>query len=69
MLPVYRRIIAALSELPIDAVVTTGSVDLGGELIGSDNVEVHGWVPHADLRPVDGGSRNHAAAPARRGDG
>lgn len=49
MLPVYRRIVAALAALDIDAVVTTGGVDLGGELAGAPNVEVRGWTPHAEL--------------------
>lgn len=52
MLPVYRRIVAALSELAVDAVVTTGEVDLGGELSGTANVDVRGWVPHAELLPT-----------------
>lgn len=52
MLPVYRRIVAALAELPVDAVVTTGGVDLGGELAGAANVDVRGWVSHADLLPT-----------------
>lgn len=51
MLPVYRRIVAALSSLPIDAVVTTGGVDLGGTLVGASNVEVRGWADHAELLP------------------
>lgn len=51
MLPVYRRIIDALSELPVDAVVTTGGVDLGGELNGAPNVDVRGWIAHDELLP------------------
>ncbi|MFC0674533.1 glycosyltransferase [Brachybacterium hainanense] len=51
MLPVYRRIVAALSDLPVDAVVTTGGVDLGGELAGTANVEVLGWADHRELLP------------------
>lgn len=50
-LPVYRRIVAALSELPVDAVVTTGGVDLGGELERAANVEIRGWADHAALLP------------------
>lgn len=49
MLPVYRRIVDALSSLPIDAVVTTGGVDLGGTLEGASNVDVRGWADHAEL--------------------
>lgn len=52
MLPVYRRIIAALSTLAVDAVVTTGGVDLGGPLTGAPNVEVRGWVGHDGLLPA-----------------
>lgn len=51
MLPVYRRIVDALSGLPVDAVVTTGGVDLGGELTGTANVDVRGWVAHDELLP------------------
>ena len=51
MLPVYRRIVAALSELPIDAVMTTGGVDLGEELTGAANVEILGWADHAEILP------------------
>lgn len=51
MLPVYRRIVTALSDLPVDAVVTTGGVDLGGELTGTANVEVLGWADHGELLP------------------
>lgn len=52
MLRVYRRIVAALSELPLEAVVTTGGVDLGGELRGTANVEVRGWADHGELLPT-----------------
>ncbi|ADD43219.1 glycosyltransferase [Stackebrandtia nassauensis] len=52
MLPVYRRIVAALSELPVDAVVTTGGVDLGAELDGAANVEILGWADHGALLPT-----------------
>ncbi len=52
MLPVYRRIVEALAGLPVDAVVTTGGVDLGGELAAAPNVEVRGWAPHAELLPT-----------------
>lgn len=51
MLPVYRRIVEALGSLPVDAVVTTAGVDLGGELVGRANVEVRGWVAHEQLLP------------------
>lgn len=52
MLPVYRRIVTALQDLPVDAVVTTGGAPLGGELRGAPNVTVQGWVPHATLLPT-----------------
>ncbi len=52
MLAVYRRIIDALSSLAVEAVVTTGGVELGGPLPTAANVEVHGWVPHAELLPT-----------------
>lgn len=52
MLPVYRRIVAALAELPVDAVLTTGGVHLGGALEGAANVEVRGWVDHSHLLPT-----------------
>lgn len=51
MLPVYRRIVEALAGLPVDALVTTGGVNLGGELHGAPNVAVRGWVPHHQLLP------------------
>lgn len=52
MLPVYRRIVAAMSELPVDAVVTTGGVNLGEELDGAANVEIRGWEDHGALLPT-----------------
>ncbi|WP_345752080.1 glycosyltransferase [Microbacterium rhizophilus] len=52
MLSVYRRIVAALAGLPVDAVVTTGGVPLGGELPGAANVDVRGWVDHRELLPM-----------------
>jgi Glycosyl transferases, related to UDP-glucuronosyltransferase len=51
MLPVYRNIVAALATLPVDAVVTTGGVDLGGPVEGAENVRVLGWASHAELMP------------------
>lgn len=52
MLPVYRRIVAALCELPVDAVVTTGGVNLVEELDGAANVEIRGWADHGKLLPT-----------------
>jgi UDP-N-acetylglucosamine:LPS N-acetylglucosamine transferase len=51
MLPVYRRIVDALAAIDVDAIVTTGGVDLGGVLSARPNVDVRGWVPHTDLLP------------------
>lgn len=51
MLRVYRRVVTALLELPVEATVTTGGVDLGSELQGSGNVEIRKWVDHAELLP------------------
>ena len=52
MLTVYRRIVTALCELPLEAIVTTGGVDLGGEVRGAANVEVRGWADHGELLPT-----------------
>jgi UDP:flavonoid glycosyltransferase YjiC (YdhE family) len=52
MFAVYRRIIAALSTLPLDAVVTTGGVDLGGQLQGSAHIEIRGWADHGQILPT-----------------
>lgn len=51
MLPVYRRIVTALSRLPVEATVTTGGARLGGQLAGAANVEIRDWVSHAELLP------------------
>ncbi|MCT1921054.1 hypothetical protein M3C63_04155 [Brevibacterium luteolum] len=51
MKPIYRRVIEALSHLPVDAIVTTGGASFSNELDGADNVEVRGWVDHAALMP------------------
>lgn len=47
----YRRIVAALGELPVRAVVTTGGVDLERMPTPAPNVEVRGRVPHEELLP------------------
>ncbi len=49
MLDVYRRIVAALAALPVTAVVTTGRVDLGGEVPAAANVDVRAFADHAEL--------------------
>lgn len=51
MQPIYRRVIEALSHLPVDAVVTTGNAAFTDARKGAGNVEVHGWVDHAALMP------------------
>lgn len=47
----YRRIVTALSALPVRAIVTTGGAELEGELQSTANVEVREHVPHAELLP------------------
>lgn len=47
----YRRIVAALTSLPVRAIVTTGGAELEGELPTAANVEVRERVPHAELLP------------------
>lgn len=51
MQPIYRRVIEALSHLPVDAVVTTGNAAFTDALNGTGNVEVHGWLDHAAIMP------------------
>jgi UDP:flavonoid glycosyltransferase YjiC (YdhE family) len=51
MVKVYRRIIAALSDLSVDAIVTTAGVELGAGLEGPAHVEVTGWADHGSLLP------------------
>jgi UDP:flavonoid glycosyltransferase YjiC (YdhE family) len=51
MVKVYRRIVAALSDLPVDAIVTTAGVELRGDLEGPSHVDVRGWVDHGSLLP------------------
>jgi len=46
----YRRILAALGELPVRAIVTTGGLVVDG-LVPPSNVEVVGRAPHAELMP------------------
>ncbi|MHA3722554.1 glycosyltransferase [Leucobacter sp. HY1910] len=52
MLAVYQRIINAISGLEVDAVVTTGDVNLTGRLVGTTNVDVRAWVDHAEVLPT-----------------
>lgn len=48
-LGIYRRIVAALGELPVDAVVTLGNVFAPSELDACDNVKI---VPSASHGPL-----------------
>lgn len=47
----YRRIVAALTALPVRAIVTTGGAELEGAVDPAPNVEVLGRVSHAELLP------------------
>jgi UDP:flavonoid glycosyltransferase YjiC (YdhE family) len=46
-----RRIVEALGELPVRAVVTTGPAIDPGLVTGGSNVDVRGFVSHAELMP------------------
>lgn len=46
----YRNAIEALRDLPVTGVVTTGGFDLGAHPTAA-NVQVHGYVPHAEVLP------------------
>ncbi|WP_353987434.1 glycosyltransferase [Ruicaihuangia caeni] len=47
----YRRIIAALADSPVRAIVTTGGAEIESELWGGSSVQVLGRAPHAELLP------------------
>lgn len=47
----YQRILLALATLPVDVTVTTGDVQLEGELVAPPNAVIHGRVPHEQLMP------------------
>lgn len=47
----YRNAIEALRELPVEGIVTTGGFDLGHPLPTAPNVQIHGFVPHAEVFP------------------
>ncbi|MGC5221496.1 glycosyltransferase [Micromonospora sp. DT81.3] len=47
----YRNAIEALQELPVVAIVTTGGFEIGDSPPAAFNVEVRGFVPHAELLP------------------
>lgn len=47
----YRNAIEALGDLPVEAIVTTGGFDLGDPAPAARNVQIHGYVPHAEVFP------------------
>ena len=47
----YRNVIQALRDLPVEAIVTTGGFDLGDPAPAAPNVQIHGYVPHAEVLP------------------
>ena len=49
---VYRNILAALGELPVDAIVTTAGQAAPDDLHAPPNVNVVGYVDHAEILPT-----------------
>ena len=49
---VYRRIVAALATLPVDAIVTTGGIATSEELVPPPNVNVLGFADHSAILPT-----------------
>ena len=47
----YGNVIEALRELPVQAIVTTGGFVLGDPAPAAPNVQVRGYVPHAEVLP------------------
>ena len=47
----YRNAIEALRGLPVRAIVTTGGFDLGDPAPEASNVQIRGFVPHAEVLP------------------
>jgi UDP:flavonoid glycosyltransferase YjiC (YdhE family) len=47
----YRNVIEALQGLAVEAIVTTGGFDLGDPPPVAPNVQIHGYVPHAEVLP------------------
>lgn len=47
----YRNVIEALRGLPVEGIVTTGGYDLGDAVPSAPNVQVRGYVPHAEVFP------------------
>jgi UDP:flavonoid glycosyltransferase YjiC (YdhE family) len=47
----YRNAIEALGDLPVEAIVTTGGFELRDPAPAARNVQIHGYVPHAEVLP------------------
>lgn len=47
----YCNAIEALRDLPVEGIVTTGGFDLGGAAPVAPNVQIHGYLPHAEVLP------------------
>lgn len=47
----YRNTIDGVRDLPVEAIVTTGGFDLGDPVLAARNVQIHGYVPHAEVLP------------------
>jgi UDP:flavonoid glycosyltransferase YjiC (YdhE family) len=47
----YRNAIEALRDLPVEVIVTTGGFDLGDPPPAAPNVQIHGFLPHAEVLP------------------
>lgn len=47
----YRHAIEALRGLPAEGIVTTGGFDLGDPAPAAANVQIYGYVPHAEVLP------------------
>lgn len=47
----YRNAIEALGNLPVKAIVTTGGFDLRDTAAAERNVQIQGYVPHAEVLP------------------
>jgi UDP:flavonoid glycosyltransferase YjiC (YdhE family) len=47
----YRNVIEALRDLPVEAIVTTGGFDLGDRSPAAPNVQIRGFVSHAEVLP------------------
>ncbi|MFV0434936.1 MAG: glycosyltransferase [Leucobacter sp.] len=47
----YRRIVSALADLPVRAIVTTGGAEIEGVLSSPPNVEIREREPHGEILP------------------